>query len=165
MPFKEKRFWGAIGIGSGLTIFFFGVNSTAVDMGRGWFTIICGLFILAIGLRLALLKDKGKAGIEMGKGEKDEGSIPNVIVQREKSRINWFRKYWWLIMVAIVTIIVTSFAIWVEANRSQEGLFAWRAFSFLTSWSGVLVAAATVTLAFATFLLIWQTGRIRSVEK
>jgi len=58
---REKIFWSAIALGSGLTIFFYGVSSVPIDIEtaatadivRGCFTIGVGILLLVLGFRLA----------------------------------------------------------------------------------------------------------------
>jgi len=53
----DKKFWSPIAIGSGLTIFFFGVTTVPNDLIRGWFTIGCGLFSVILGLGIAPIRE------------------------------------------------------------------------------------------------------------
>ena len=46
----DKKFWSPILIGSGFTIFFFGVSFTFVSLGVAVFDIIAGIAFLALGL-------------------------------------------------------------------------------------------------------------------
>lgn len=55
----DRRFWAAIGIGSGLTVFSVGLNALAIDLLRGWITIVCGLLMLAMGFTSAFKRAKG----------------------------------------------------------------------------------------------------------
>ena len=80
MSDTKKRFWAAIGIGSVLTIFFFGINSMVVDAFRGWATVGCGLVILALGFKLALLKRTKGISSKASNGKKDMRAAPNVTV-------------------------------------------------------------------------------------
>jgi len=66
---RQKLFWAAVALGSGLTIFFFGVSEVPFgfsvaelgDILRGWFTIICGIGILIMGFKLAPYRDENPA--------------------------------------------------------------------------------------------------------
>ncbi len=54
----ERGFWSAIGIGSGLTVFFFGVSLFPDEVwvfARGWITTIAGIIMLSAGLYLAFI--------------------------------------------------------------------------------------------------------------
>jgi len=55
---SDRRFWAAIGIGSGLSIFFFGINAVGQNHVNGWITIGAALVILIAGFWLALKKPK-----------------------------------------------------------------------------------------------------------
>jgi hypothetical protein len=52
----DRRFWAAIGIGSGLSTFFFGINSLDKSFGRGWITVIAALILMIAGFVLATKK-------------------------------------------------------------------------------------------------------------
>lgn len=53
----DTKFWAPIAIGSGLTIFFFGVSlaisTSPIDRTTGWFDIGFGIFLIAIGFIIA----------------------------------------------------------------------------------------------------------------
>ena len=49
----DRKFWSPIVISSGLTIFFFGVSFTFVNLGVAIFDIIAGVAFLALGLHWA----------------------------------------------------------------------------------------------------------------
>lgn len=49
----DRKFWSPILIGSGFTIFFFGVSFTVVNLAIAWFDIAAGIAFLALGLCMA----------------------------------------------------------------------------------------------------------------
>lgn len=74
MSDTDKRFWAAIGIGSGLTIFFFGINTTATDLLRGCITIACGLVLIVGGFQLSPWRMGKKAtGSDMSREDEPTG--------------------------------------------------------------------------------------------
>ena len=58
----DKRFWSPIAIGSGLTIFFFGIATAPNDLGRGLFTIGFGLLLLILGFSIAPIRESKPQG-------------------------------------------------------------------------------------------------------
>jgi hypothetical protein len=58
----DKRFWSPIAIGSGLTIFFFGIATVANDLARGLFTIGFGLLLLILGFSIAPIRESKPQG-------------------------------------------------------------------------------------------------------
>ncbi len=75
LPDPERRFWSAIGIGSGLTVFFFGVSifsPTALVGLRGWVTILAGVIMLVAGFYLASTKKAQQPSIP---GEDIKGTV------------------------------------------------------------------------------------------
>jgi hypothetical protein len=58
----DKRFWSPIAIGSGLTIFFFGIATVPNDLGRGLFTIGFGLLLLILGFSIAPIRESKPQG-------------------------------------------------------------------------------------------------------
>ena len=90
----DKRFWSPIAIGSGMTIFFFGVTTVPNDPARGWFTIGCGLLMLFLGLCAAPIREpifhaKAEQPVEQAKSSNDIESNYNEAeyqVYREERR-------------------------------------------------------------------------------
>lgn len=90
----DKKFWSPIAIGSGLTIFFFGVTTVPHDLGRGWFTVCCGAVMVILGLRIARIREpishaKTEQLGEQAKRSSDIGSSYNEAeyqVYREERR-------------------------------------------------------------------------------
>lgn len=74
----ERLFWAAIGIGGGLTTFFFGISVSSDDMVRKWITILGGLALVVIGFRLAPLRKLRYSGLKLTKTE--QKVIPDVPV-------------------------------------------------------------------------------------
>ena len=60
---------------------------------------------------------------------------------------NWFRKYWWAVLLAAVVLCLV---ILVDIFNAEYWPAGW-VFNFLDSWALVLSAAATVTLAAVAF--------------
>ena len=54
----DRRFWAAIGIGSGLSIFFFGINAINQNSARGWVTIGAALVMIIAGFCLTRKKSQ-----------------------------------------------------------------------------------------------------------
>lgn len=73
-----------------------------------------------------------------------------------------FGKYWWLIPVAIVTIL--ALAMVVQHTKDTSDIAKW-VFVFLDEWSMVLSASATLLLAFTAFWAIMDNRRVRTADR
>jgi len=167
----DKRFWSPIAIGSGLTIFFFGIAIVPNDLARGWFTIGFGLLLLTLGFCTAPIKGtKPQASAsppdEQTKSDNDkEPSCSEAEYQtyREERKVlqdallDQSRSYdKFILTMAAGTFGLSFLFVQQFASEPKVGTMTF----LISAWSSFAVSILTTLLSF----LLSQKACLRQIE-